>query len=140
MIHQPPSPPFPPFPGGGPKGYAVWNHPQFYRPTNFWYGGWTDPFGCVWRNGLYIASITVNSIALFGWWSGGCCGCGQYYYNEGNSYCGPCTFWNGYQCVGMDQWPGWNGQGGQCYNDNCQPCYYFDPSYGYCIQAPQCGS
>jgi len=84
-------------PGGGPKGYNVWNRPQFYRPSNFWWGGWTDPFGCIWRNGLYVTNIVINSVAIYGWWTGGCCGCGRYYYNGGASYCGPCTFWNGYQ-------------------------------------------
>ena len=38
-------------PGGGDRGYGSWNRPQFYRPTNFWTGGWTDPFGCRWTNG-----------------------------------------------------------------------------------------
>ena len=67
-------------------------------------GGWTDPFGCVWcvpgfggwgaswhvfflssfppqpppfpprRSGLYVANIVVNSVAVFGWWNGGCWG------------------------------------------------------------------
>ena len=88
-------------PGGGDRGYGSWNRPQFYRPTNFWTGGWTDPFGCRWNNGLLIANIVVNSIAIAGYWSGGCCGCGYFNYYGGSNYgagvCGYCTFWNGYQ-------------------------------------------
>ena len=60
-----------------------------------------DPYGCRWNNGLLIASIVVNSIAIAGYWSGGCCGCGYFNYYAGNGYgagvCGYCTFWNGYQ-------------------------------------------
>ena len=113
-------------PGGGDRGYGSWNRPQFYRPTNFWSGGWSDPYGCRWTNGLLIANIVVNSIAIAGYWSGGCCGCGYFNYYGGNGYgpgvCGYCTFWNGYQCVGMNQYPGWNG--GECIQQTCSTCMY----------------
>lgn len=53
------------------------------------------------KNSLLIANIVVNSIAIAGYWSGGCCGCGYFNYYGGNGYgagvCGYCTFWNGYQ-------------------------------------------
>ena len=88
-------------PGGGDNGWSSFNSRQFYRPTNFWSGGWTDPYGGVWRSGLYVANIVVGSIAIAGYWSGGCCGCGYFNYYAGNGYgagaCGYCTFWNGYQ-------------------------------------------
>ena len=55
----------------------------------------------MWRSGLYVANIVVGSIAIAGYWSGGCCGCGYFNYYAGNGYpagsCGYCTFWNGYQ-------------------------------------------
>lgn len=73
-------------------------HPPF-RPVNFWSGGWTDPFGCVWRGGLYVTNIVINSVTIFGWWTGGCIGCGVYQYNGGASSCDYCTFWNGYQVL-----------------------------------------
>lgn len=127
-------------PGGGDKGWNSFNNRQFYRPTNFWSGGWTDPYGGVWRSGLYVANIVVGSIAIAGYWSGGCCGCGYFNYYAGNGYgagvCGYCTFWNGYSCVGMSSYPGWDGS--SCVDVSCSTCMYYDPSYGYCVYAPGC--
>ena len=30
----------------------------------------------------------------------------------------------------MDQYPGWSASGGECIQQTCQTCEYFDPSYG----------
>jgi len=78
--------------GGGPKGASLLDKKQFsgLRNAAFFSGGARDAFGNAFVGGLLIADIVVNSVNIAGYWSGGCVGCGQFYYNNGGSSCPPC--------------------------------------------------
>lgn len=82
--------------GGGPKGSSALDNKQFSAlkasPGSFFSGASRDNFGNLWTNGLLTANLVVDSVAIAGYWSGGCVGCGQFWYNNGGSSCPYCEF------------------------------------------------
>eukprot|EP00884_Botryococcus_braunii_P022183 jgi/Botrbrau1/8649/Bobra.0087s0004.1 len=125
---------------GGRWGFGGWvgGNGGYYngRTTQWWRGYNADPYGGYWKAGRYWWPYAPGR---WGWWSGGCWSCGSFVYLVGDKYysCPPCTFYNGYACVAINQFQSYSGQCNPSVGD-CPVCQYFSPTYGTCIQGDYC--